>query len=140
MGVGLLLVLVGCSGEPAPGPDGSVDGRGDSGAPSGTDSGGADESAERTCVDGRVDLGTDAPEVYTHGLGGDYVVVEVESEVFDPFFVMVSYPGDGTQAYEEGAPVVVTVQPSLDLAPLWNLDPKGYFPPEYGVVEVQRVS
>ncbi len=139
MRVGMLFLLMGCSGQHAPGPGGGGVGADDSAAGRDTDSGDPDERAGRTCVDGRTDLGAGAPEVYAHQLAGDYVVVEVESEVFDPFFVMVSYPGDGTQAYEDGAPVVVTVQPSLDLTPMWNLDPKGYFPPEYGMVEVQAV-
>lgn len=78
------------------------------------------------------------PEPAQHSEGLRYRVVEVETDTFEHFFVIVLYPPSAYRsAYDAGAPVVVTSMQSIGIGTAWALEPRSYFPMEMGVVEVQ---
>ncbi len=75
-----------------------------------------------------------------HSEGLRYRVVEVETSAFEHFFVVVLYPPAAYRnAYDVGAPVVVTSMQSIGIGIAWATEPRSYFPLEMGVVEVQPV-
>jgi hypothetical protein len=75
----------------------------------------------------------------TLGEDGYWQVVEIPSSLFDTLHAVVFWPADGTTAYSDGAPVVVTAPPSLDINTSWASAPKPTIPAKYGVIEVAPV-
>lgn len=76
------------------------------------------------------------PELHTVENEADYRIVRLQSDALDELYAIVAFSGDGETAYDEGAPVVVTAPPSLDLSAKWREAPATDFPREWGVIEV----
>lgn len=132
-----LLGVVACT-RASPGESGADSGKDTAVAPDSGDSGGA-ETGESGGEDSE-DTGPALPEPGVATTGALWRVVQVPSEDIDPLYVVVFYPEDPTMnAYDEGAPVVLTANPSFTVEDGWETTPRSFFIDGFGLVEVTPV-
>ncbi len=80
------------------------------------------------------------PAPVDHSEGHRYRVVEVQTDAFEAYHIVVLFPPSSYRdLYDAGAPVIVTSMQSIGIGQAWVTEPRSFFPLEFGVVEVQPV-
>lgn len=100
-----------------------------------------DSSSDSDSVPVDTDTGTPVlPDPGLAATGSAWRVVEIPSDELDVLYAVVFYPPDpSVNAYDDGAPIVVTANPSFTVDEGFVDSPRSFFDDVYGVVEIAPV-